>query len=105
MIDWDKVTELKDDIGAEDFDDIVEVFLAEVEDALAKLPSKDLSELEGCLHFLKGCALNLGFSAFSALCQIGEKSAARGSPESIDVRAVAQCYALSKEAFLTGYAP
>ena len=102
MIDWSKVDELKDDIGADDFEEIVEVFLAEVEEALEVLPSTPVSGLEESLHFLKGSALNLGFSAFSDLCQIGEKSAANGASETIDVPAIIHCYAASKDAFLTG---
>ena len=31
MIDWTRVSELRDEIGAEDFGDVVEIFLEEVE--------------------------------------------------------------------------
>ena len=34
MIDWSRVEELRDKIGAEDFDEVVELFLSEVEDRI-----------------------------------------------------------------------
>ncbi len=102
MIDWTKVEELKADIGPDDFDDIVEVFLDEVEEELGKLPAKGLSELESSLHFLKGSALNLGFSDFSALCQQGETASANGTPQSVDIPAILSSYSASKEIFLQG---
>lgn len=102
MIDWKKVEELKDDIGPEDFDDIVQVFLEEVEDELEKLPAKDLSELASALHFLKGSALNLGFVDFSDLCHTGEAAASNGNPQTVDVSAILTSYFASKEVFLQG---
>ena len=53
--------------------------------------------LEADLHFLKGAALNLGFSEFAALCQDGERRAALGEG-GLDITAVKDCYALSKTA-------
>jgi len=50
MIDW-----------AEDFDEVVELFLEEVDEAIVALRDlTDLSELEPQCHFLKGSALNIG---------------------------------------------
>ena len=71
MIDWSHVDELQEDM-AEGFDEIVEVFLEEVEESLAKLdPSAGANSLAANLHFLKGAALNLGFADFAALCGAG----------------------------------
>ncbi len=100
MINWTKVEELKNDIGAEDFEEIVEVFLSEVEEELDKLPDKTLSELESSLHFLKGSALNLGFAEFSVLCQEGETKSAQGSAQDVDIDAILASYAASKSVFL-----
>lgn len=57
MIDWDQVLELRDEVGAEDFGEVVDVFLEEVEQGLVDLQSAGSpAELESLLHLLKGCA-------------------------------------------------
>lgn len=99
MIDWDRVNELRDEIGADDFAEVVEIFLEEVEEEMAKLTDDaDQKDIESTLHFLKGSALNLGFSHFSELCQVSE-IAARGS-DPVDIAALRSSYAASKAEFL-----
>lgn len=101
MIDWGKVDELRNDIGEEDFDEVVDLFLEEVEEAMERLRAGLPSDkLECCLHFLKGSALNLGFSSFSELCAKGEAAAVVGNHEAIDLCEVIQTYDASKAAFL-----
>jgi HPt (histidine-containing phosphotransfer) domain-containing protein len=79
MINWARVVELREEIGAEDFDEVVELFLCEVEERVEHLDSeKPLSEIEEDLHFLKGSALNLGFTSFANLCHEGEIKAQTG---------------------------
>ena len=43
MIDWASVSELRDEVGAEDFDEVVELFLEEVDEAIIAL--RDLVDL------------------------------------------------------------
>ncbi len=102
MIDWDRVAELRDEIGAEDFDEIVEAFLAEVEGTLDLLPSVSGSppDIESNLHFLKGSALNLGFAALSTLCQTWESAAKHGRIDDIDLPEVRRMYDASRDEFL-----
>ncbi|KPP86446.1 MAG: HPt domain protein [Rhodobacteraceae bacterium HLUCCO07] len=101
MIDWDKIAELRNDIGQEDFDEVVELFLEEVEEAMERLRAGlPADKLECCLHFLKGSALNLGFTAFSELCAKGEAASAAGDYTSIDLCEVIQTYDASKATFL-----
>jgi HPt (histidine-containing phosphotransfer) domain-containing protein len=101
MIDWSHVDELQEDM-AEGFDEIVEVFLEEVEESLAKLdPSAGANSLAANLHFLKGAALNLGFADFAALCGDGEDRANAKQDAFIDIAAVHSCYIASRDAFLT----
>jgi len=100
MINWDRVTELRDEIGPEDFAEVVEIFLEEVEQVTSRLETAPSMESLGAdLHFLKGGALNLGFNAFSTLCQAGETSCAEGAPESVDIARILQAYAESKAEF------
>ncbi|SFL78907.1 Hpt domain-containing protein [Shimia aestuarii] len=100
MINWKRVEELRDEIGAEDFNEVVELFLDEVEEVIERLQTQpDLGRLEADLHFLKGSALNLGFHAFSLLCQAGEVAAASGKAETVDLAKTIQSFFDSKAEF------
>ena len=102
MIDWTRVTDLRDEIGADDFDEVVDMFLEEADDVITRIsPGDGAKSLEADLHFLKGAALNLGFAEFATLCQDGERRAALGQGD-IDVAAVQYCYAQSKTALTAG---
>jgi len=81
MIDWSKVKKLRSEIGVDDFDEVVELFLSEVEDRIDVALTKAESEsFEKDLHFLKGSTLNLGVDQFAQLCGAGEQQAANGVP-------------------------
>ena len=43
MIDWARVSELRDEVGEGDFDEVVELFLEEVDEAIAAW--RDLRDL------------------------------------------------------------
>lgn len=103
MIDWQRIRELRASTGEADFTEIVDLFLDEVEEALAGLsPGDDAKRLESGMHFLKGSALNLGFTAMSDMCGAAERAAAAGRMDEVDVVAVQRCYAESRDAFLAG---
>ena len=103
MIDWAKVAELRDEIGADNFAEVSEIFLEEVEGEITALRAGCAPDtLEARLHFLKGSALNLGFSEFAALCQQGESAAASGRAGQVDVPAVIAVFDASKEKFTIG---
>lgn len=99
MIDWERVAELRSEIGAEGFCEVVELFLDEVEGVVMALGTRR-ARLEEELHFLKGSAWNLGFRAFGAACQAGEREAAAGRSDQVDVPAILDCYAQSKAQFM-----
>lgn len=102
MIDWDRVQALHEEVGAEDFDEIVEIFMEEVEEIVAGLGNlSDRSTLGDALHSLKGSALNLGFSEFCTLCAAGEAAAEDGKADTIDVEAVINSFEVSKQVFLS----
>lgn len=101
LINWAKVSELRGEVGAEDFDEVVELFLEEVEATISQLGA-DGRSVEHDLHFLKGSALNLGFAEFSELCRSGEAAAAAGDADSVNLYAVVTSYSASKDAFLAG---
>lgn len=98
MISWSQVTELREDVGHAEFDEVVEIFLEEVEETLAALAHD--ARLEQVLHALKGSALNLGFTDFAALCAEGEAMAATGAGGAVDLGAIRTSYAESRAIFL-----
>lgn len=101
MIDWSQVAQLRNEVGVEDFDDVLDLFFEEVEEVTARLadpaPPKKLGEK---LHFLKGSALNLGFSKFSAACHKGEELCAKGAAAQVDISEILATYSGSKQSFL-----
>ena len=101
MIDWARVLELREEVGPEDFDEVVALFLDEVDEVITRLrDSPDPARLEADLHFLKGSALSLGFADFSSLCASGEVRAASGQDISADLAGLLSCYAGSRARFL-----
>ncbi|WP_299372333.1 Hpt domain-containing protein [uncultured Tateyamaria sp.] len=105
MIDWQRVTTLRTEIGEEDFEEVVPLFLEEVSEITDALQAHvDLNALEANLHALKGSAMNLGFAEFSDLCSTGEAMAASGSAASVDVDQILASFERSRTAFLNGLA-
>lgn len=102
MIDWAQVTALRDQVGAGEMDEVIELFIEEVEEVTARLRVATQPEtLEHELHFLKSCALNLGFAGFSDLCQQGETMARQGRADQVDIAQLLNCYDISKQCFLS----
>jgi HPt (histidine-containing phosphotransfer) domain-containing protein len=105
MIDWKRVAELRDEIGADGFVEVADMFLEEAEGAVrALLRGVTAEEVEGQLHFLKGSALNLGLSELAAICQDGERMAAAGEGALVDVTLVASVWRASRASLLGGMA-
>lgn len=101
MIDWERVAELREEIGPENFAEVVELFLDEVEAVLGRLDTTRGDEaFAEDLHFLKGSALNLGFRRFGLACHEGEARAAAGQAGAVDVAAILACYEASRQCFL-----
>ncbi len=103
MIEWSRVETLREEVGDEAFGEVVELFLEEVEQVVTRLrTAPDPSQFEHDLHFLKGSALNLGFTTFSALCEAGEKLASLGQAQSVDIAGILDTYTRSRAEFLAG---
>lgn len=101
MIDWSRVTELRDEIGPDGFDEIVEIFLEEVDGVITRLRDTDApGDLGADMHFLKGSALNLGFADFAALCETGEQACAAGNPNNVNRAELLACYDASRMIFM-----
>ncbi len=101
MIDWDRVATLREEVGVDCFDEVVALFLEEVDEVVDRLhTAPDLGRLESDLHFLKGGALNLGFHDLGLVCQTGERLASSGEAAQVDTGAVVTLYAESRRLFL-----
>ncbi|SDX38992.1 Hpt domain-containing protein [Ruegeria halocynthiae] len=105
MIQWTRVRQLRDEVGADEFDEVVDIFLEEVQEVITRLRNDTaLTEIEQNLHFLKGSALSLGFDSFSKLCQDGERRAASGESGAVDLDSIFSAYDESKALFQAGLA-
>lgn len=103
MIDWTRISVLRAEIGEDDLHEVIGLFLEETDEVIARLDDGvDVSELESLLHFLKGSALNLGFSDLAEVCQDGERRAAKGEGAGIDVERVIDLYCESRTTFTDG---
>lgn len=100
MIDWERINELRDEIGADDLAEVVMVFLDETDEVIAGIRSVSAAGMEAKLHFLKGSALNLGLRAFAEHCRNGEVRAVAGDENPVDIDGLVTLYTASKLAFL-----
>lgn len=100
MIDWGRISELRGEIGEDDFDEVVEIFLEEVEEVLQRLGSSQGNNLVADLHYLKGCALNLGFKSLSQLCSEGEDAINAGQP--VDPNEIVETFHKARQMFALG---
>lgn len=102
VIAWDRVNDLRSEIGDDDFAEVVTMFLDEADEVIGRIfKTAGAKALEADLHFLKGAALNLGFAQFAAFCQEGERRAAAGDIN-VDLAQVCNSYQASKKALRAG---
>jgi HPt (histidine-containing phosphotransfer) domain-containing protein len=88
MIDQKRLRELEEDFGVDDLAEIIDAFLEEAFESVDELRELDPeTEREGIarrLHFLKGCARNIGAMALGDQCETLEARPADAvSPEVI----------------------
>lgn len=102
MVDWNRVRDLREEVGEEDFEEIVAMFLEETDAVVRELHKQTTAKaLESNLHFLKGSALNIGMASLARICQAGEKAASQGQTD-IDLAEIAQSYQKSRACLLDG---
>lgn len=104
LIEWERIRDLRAEIGAIDFAEVVALFLEEADDVLAHIADcHNPRTFEADLHFLKGAALNLGFTSFASICHDGERHIST-EPIETYIAQLATAYDLSKQALLAGLA-
>jgi FOG: HPt domain len=89
-VDWDHLMSLRDDIGTEDFTEIVLLFFTEIGEKLDHMSAAALPPTAGDFHFLRGSAANLGFIAMVRACEEAEAACRESRPP--DLAAVAKSY-------------
>ncbi len=100
MLDWNRINELRGEVGDDEFQLILELLLDEVEGAMMRLSPGDPLRLETHLHFLKGCAWNLGFADFGNLCDEAERRVAGSRSADISIDSLLVSYSQSKQALM-----
>lgn len=84
---------LMEEIGEEDFDDVLDMFLSESAATMDRLLTGDSAESrKAALHGLKGTALTMGLDDLAGLCRRGETG------ESIDPALLQAVFGQSCEA-------
>ena len=98
MIDWDRVEELKSEIGEEDFAEVLELFLAEMEEGIAAYDDAAPHDRKAeALHALKGSAANVGFSGLADICRDAEATLASGQDVDDAKARLSDCFAASRD--------
>jgi hypothetical protein len=102
VIDWDRVNELRSEVGDDDFADVVTIFLEETGDILARMSGvQTIDGYRADLHLLRGSALNLGFTEFAALCHPTPGPKPGDDPaRARHVERLREVFARSRDAFL-----
>lgn len=95
MLNQARITELKDEVGEDDFAEVVALFCEEVEEVLGELRETARTELGAKLHFLKGSAFNLGLDAVGDMCMKEEARLRNDPAASADVDGILALYAQS----------
>jgi len=102
MIDWTRVRVLREEIGPDDFDEVIAMFMEEADEVVDRISAG--GGLSCDLHFLKGSALNIGFRELAALCASTEVSLEQGTWDPASPAQVAATYLKSRAAFVSGLA-
>jgi len=98
MLDRTRIATLKEEIGEDDFAEVLEMFIDEMTMQIEAINTSDPAQLTADLHALKGSASNVGFSQFAALCAEAENGVRNGSmPHSLSSK-LGDCFAASRQA-------
>ncbi len=101
MIDWSRADQLREEVGEEAFLEVAEIFIEEVDEVIQRLKTNVVAaDFQADMHFLKGSALNLGFSDFAALCQTGESGGEILATDQVFLPQLFNVYDESRTAFL-----
>lgn len=102
MIDWTRISQLEAEIGADELPALVPIFLDEVGGAIEAFDNGQ-TPTESALHFLKGCAMTLGFRDLAQLASEGENQKKTNETFCVDTAAIINAYHREREELLTKF--
>lgn len=103
MIDWHRLEQLTDEIGDDDLEEVIAMFLEDMAEVAARLiANPQPARLEADLHFMKGGAMALGFDTLWRRADAGERLARAGQADAVALPRILDCYHASRAAFLAG---
>ena len=97
MINTNRIDELREEVGPDDLNEVIELFCEEMEETLSTLDQTALQDLPAQLHFLKGSALNLGLDRVSDLCRAEELRLKSDPTVAPDISAIRQAYSDARQ--------
>jgi len=100
MINKDRIEELREEVGEDELDEVIELFCEEVEDVLRDLRNVSQTEIAAQLHFLKGSAANIGLDGVSDICRQQESLLSESPNAALDISAIISTYEAEKLALL-----
>ena len=103
MVNWDRISELTEEVGEDDLAEVLLLFCEEVEDVLEKLPTANADTFPAHLHFLKGSALNIGLDEVSRICEMQERRVAADPAVVPEIDLIQTAYDAAKAELKTLY--
>lgn len=101
MIDWNRVRQLRFELGEAEAATLAQDFLAEMAERL-----EHLDQTPGAvaldLYHLRGASLNLGFAKLAARCLAYEMQLWHGDPQPVDQSVLSGLFDATKAEFLAG---
>ena len=92
MIDQSRVEELRGEVGPDDLVEVVVLFCGEIEETLQRATILSQNSPAEDLHFLKGCALNIGMPELANLCKAAELAIRSDPAFAPDFQEIARAY-------------
>jgi len=94
---WTRLQELRDEVGADAFGEVLASFLEETDATAARLAQRQPDGgLEDDVHCMKGAALNLGLEELAAACATAETRARAQVAGTAEIDMVLDCYARAR---------
>lgn len=97
MIDQNRLSELRNDIGDDSIAEIIQLFCDEIEQAFAQLDSTDRNTAAEALHFIKGSALNIGLVQVGQLCERAEAQLLNESHFNVSATDIKRAYSAARK--------
>lgn len=101
MINMDRISELRDEVGSDDLAEVIQMFCEEVEETLNRISRMSGSDVQEDLHFLKGSALNIGLDEVGKLCQEAESALELDATSQPDVESISEAFQSARARLLS----